>query len=630
MNAFRGEAMRNPTRRRSIVLTSTWILALLTGLIVSVGTAPRASAELWQSVPNPFPCDSASNACVAHTGFLPTNAYWGQFTNSKGNCTNYAAYRLQTNGAPRLSGSGDAISWRQRVINQYGAGAVNGTPAVGSIAWWGTKAGPSGHVAYVEKVEGSTIYISESVWDYGSRRRVLTPGTAAYPDAFLHMKDAPTGSPHGSPFDDLSSPANGKIRVRGWALDPDAMSTSIGVHIYVGGPAGSGAPGYAYTASVSRPDVANAYPGAGDRHGFDATIDIGKGGTFPVFVYAINAAGSSGGNTLLGSRNVTVGNPVPVGTFDNLRSPEPGKVRVTGWAFDPDAKTQSLRIHAYLGAPVGTPGAEFHDLGVANVSRPDVAQVHAGVGKNQGFDVTISTSKTGNVPVHLYAINAPGTSGSNPQIGARTVAVRDAHPHGSLDAATTPHGGRVNVAGWAIDPNLPTSPIDVHVYIGGPAGTPGAESHSVKAGQARADVGAVHPGTGTHHGFNASLLTKKRGTHAVYVYAINAGPGANRLLGQKAVTIAEPLPISNKAKPRVAGKPQVGKTLKAKAGSWSPGDLTYRYQWRVGSKSIKGANSPKFKVTKRYRGDRVSVVVTASRIGYASQTVASARTGRIK
>jgi surface antigen len=174
--------------------TSLGALIAVAVCVVIILSPPANAAELWSSVPDPFPCDQASNSCVSHTGFSPTTSYWGQYTNTKGNCTNYAAYRLQRNGAAQLQGSGNAISWRDRVVSQYGAAAVNGTPSIGSIAWWGTKAGAAGHVAYVEKVSGTTIYISESVWDYGSRRRDLTAGTAAYPDAFLHIKDKPAAS----------------------------------------------------------------------------------------------------------------------------------------------------------------------------------------------------------------------------------------------------------------------------------------------------------------------------------------------------------------------------------------------------------------------------------------------------
>ena len=48
----------------------------------------------------------------------------------------------------------------------------------------------------------------------------------------------------------------------------------------------------------------------------------------------------------------------------------------------------------------------------------------------------------------------------------------------------------MHVYGWAIDPNTP-EPIDVHVYIGGPAGS-NAESFALRADVARTDVAATY------------------------------------------------------------------------------------------------------------------------------------------
>lgn len=81
----------------------------------------------------------------------------------------------------------------------------------------------------------------------------------------------------------------------GWALDPDT-SSSIRVHLYVD------ANGQAFTADRSRPDVAAAYPGSGDRHGFSEDLPLPPG-TSNICAYAINDG--LGGNTLLGCKKVT-------------------------------------------------------------------------------------------------------------------------------------------------------------------------------------------------------------------------------------------------------------------------------------------------------------------------------------
>jgi hypothetical protein len=90
--------------------------------------------------------------------------------------------------------------------------------------------------------------------------------------------------------------APGAVTAAGWALDPDT-SASIPVHVYVDGV------GSAFTADLSRPDVAAGYPGMGDRHGFSVTVPASPG-MHTVCVYPINDA--PGPNTLLGCWTVAV------------------------------------------------------------------------------------------------------------------------------------------------------------------------------------------------------------------------------------------------------------------------------------------------------------------------------------
>lgn len=118
-------------------------------------------------------------------------------------------------------------------------------------------------------------------------------------------------------FDWVKSNSPGTIQVHGWAFDRDNLGASLAIHIYVGGPAGSGAPGYAITANKSRPDVNNAYPGVGNNHGFDDTIRVSKTGLQTIYVYAINV-GSGNDNPLLGYQNVFVKTDAEKPTISNI------------------------------------------------------------------------------------------------------------------------------------------------------------------------------------------------------------------------------------------------------------------------------------------------------------------------
>ncbi|QXT63965.1 hypothetical protein [Tessaracoccus palaemonis] len=70
--------------------------------------------------------------------------------------------------------------------------------------------------------------------------------------------------------------------------------------------------------------------------------------------------------------------------------------------------------------------------------------------------------------------------------------------------------------------------------------------------------------------------------------------------------------------PSISGTARIGKTLKAKAGTWGPGTVTLKYQWLRGGKAITGATKSTYKLTSKDKGAKVSVKVTGSRSGYAT------------
>ena len=68
--------------------------------------------------------------------------------------------------------------------------AVNGTPAVGSVAWYaGSPGDDDGHVAFVEQVLSSTsVVISEMNYDFDNGFRVRTITTSSgWPTDFIHI-----------------------------------------------------------------------------------------------------------------------------------------------------------------------------------------------------------------------------------------------------------------------------------------------------------------------------------------------------------------------------------------------------------------------------------------------------------
>ena len=111
----------------------------------------------------------------------------------------------------------------------------------------------------------------------------------------------------------------------------------------------------------------------------------------------------------------------PEGVVDVIEGGE-GKVHVRGWAFDRDDFGNQIPIHVYIGGRSGDSNAECHAI-TANTQRPDVNAVY-GCGDWHGFDAEITTSKRGNQPVHIYALNI-GPGNNNPQIGEGTANVKE-------------------------------------------------------------------------------------------------------------------------------------------------------------------------------------------------------------
>lgn len=160
----------------------------------------------------------------------------------------------------------------------------------------------------------------------------------------------PNRDPFGS-YDSLGAEP-GRVRVGGWAIDPDTTA-AINVHAYIDGAyAGS------LTANGYRPDVGAAYPGYGDYHGFDGFFNAAAG-TRNVCLYAINY--TSGNNPSLGCRSVSVPNPdtngPPPPTVSSGTHPDPAswysqRILEASWTvpYDPSGVTgYSVRVDQNAG-----------------------------------------------------------------------------------------------------------------------------------------------------------------------------------------------------------------------------------------------------------------------------------------
>jgi hypothetical protein len=82
-------------------------------------------------------------------------------------------------------------------------------------------------------------------------------------------------------------------------------------------------------------------------------------------------------------------------------------------------------------------------------------------------------------------------------------------------------------------------------------------------------------------------------------------------------------------KPKITGQVKVGKTLAAKAGSWTRG-TKLTYHWSANGKRIKGADNAKLKLVKALKGKKISVEVTGTKAGYTTVTKESKQTAKVR
>jgi hypothetical protein len=132
---------------------------------------------------------------------------------------------------------------------------------------------------------------------------------------------------------------------------------------------------------------------------------------------------------------------------------------------------------------------------------------------------------------------------------------------------------------------------------------------------------AVRGATGASLTIPASLLGKRL---TARVTALRAGysSGVASSAASRAVVKGK-APKATK-KPKITGTAKVGRKVRAAVGTWSPKADSYRYEWRVNGKVIRGATGATLKLTSAMRNKKITVTVIARKNGYADGRTTSA------
>ena len=140
-----------------------------------------------------------------------------------------------------------------------------------------------------------------------------------------------------------------------------------------------------------------------------------------------------------------------------------------------------------------------------------------------------------------YALTSSNILGyCSPAYTGDTPVNRD--PIGHVDSYTVGNG-TITVNGWTYDPDEPSKSLNVHIYIGGACGQPGAAGYPVTADLDSSDVNRAYNITGKHR-FSATIQTDKLGNQPIYVYAINSAWGNNPEIGRSNVYVKRPCALT--------------------------------------------------------------------------------------
>jgi cell wall-associated NlpC family hydrolase len=195
-------------------------------------------------------------------------------------------------------------------------------------------------------------------------------------------------------------------------------------------------------------------------------------------------------------------------------------IRVTGWAFDPDAPKTNDTVAAIVD------GYKVSSV-TTNVASKTLARMY-GTGPTPGFDLTVPVSGrhtlcivAGNIGSGLSTMlkcagtpvgSSAGSSASHSPVGAVTSA--------GATAST------VTVSGWATDHDYYAQRLGVVLYLDGAPATTVATSKTI--------VSPRPAGSGPSASYAISVPVGS-GTHMACVWAVNIGLGANSFLGCRAV-----------------------------------------------------------------------------------------------
>jgi hypothetical protein len=166
----------------------------------------------------------------------------------------------------------------------------------------------------------------------------------------------------------------------------------------------------------------------------------------------------------------------------------------------------------------------------------------------------------------------------------------------------------------------------------------GAEASPIIAANNNGDVTAAWASSASNgwvmqvadlSGSGWSSTTTDAAASAYNIFALSEDPsgyltavfaGGDYGSGTLEVAATTPPPLSNVRPGSISGTPDVGQTLTASPGTWSPAAQTVLYQWNRNGQAIPGATARTYRPTAADLSTQITVTVTAQRHGSGDGT----------
>ncbi len=118
--------------------------------------------------------------------------------------------------------------------------------------------------------------------------------------------------------------------ITGWTQDPDEPTKSIDVHLYFGGPAGSGATAKGFAANVARDDLCAAIGSCEHGYSVRPPLSLFDGQPHAVHAYGIDSKGGNNPELSGSPKNLTCATPAASGIRRHVTNPD----SLAAWKFD--------------------------------------------------------------------------------------------------------------------------------------------------------------------------------------------------------------------------------------------------------------------------------------------------------